>query len=114
MIEKTVLDYLTGQLDVPVYMEEPEYPADSYVIIEKTSGGRSGELLTATMAVQSYGRTLLQAAGLNETVKEKMDKIADQNPISRARLNSDYNYTDTATRRYRYQAVFDFIYYQEV
>ena len=28
-------------------------------------------------------------------------------------LNSDYNFTDTETKEYRYQAVFDINYYQE-
>ena len=26
-------------------------------------------------------------------------------------LNSDYNYTDTTTKEYRYQAVFDIVHY---
>ena len=40
-----------------------------------------------------------------------MEEIENQNPVSRAALNTDYNYTDTVTKRYRYQAVYDFIYY---
>ena len=40
-----------------------------------------------------------------------MESIDDQDPISRVELNSDYNFTDTSTKRYRYQAVYNFIYY---
>ena len=29
------------------------------------------------------------------------------------KLNSDYNYTDEETKRYRYQAVFDIRYYEK-
>ena len=29
------------------------------------------------------------------------------------KLNSDYNYTDKETKRYRYQAVFDIRYYEK-
>ncbi len=111
MIEKVVLEYLTERLSVPVWMEEPEKPPCSYVLIEKTGGGKSGPLKTATLAIQSYGKTLERAAELNETMKSEMENIADQDPISRAELNSDYNYTDPDTKRYRYQAVYDFIYY---
>jgi hypothetical protein len=113
MIELIVLDYLKACLDVPVVMEEPEKPPDAYVILEKTGGGRNGPLKTATMAMKSYGKTLEKAAMLNEKLKAVMEDIEDQDPISSAKLNSDYNYTDTNTKRYRYQAVFDFIYYQE-
>ena len=66
---------------------------------------------TATLTIQSYAPTLEQAAELNEEMKSVMEEIENQNPVSRAALNTDYNYTDIATKRYRYQAVYDFIYY---
>lgn len=110
MIEIVVRDFLTKKLSVPVFMEEPEEVPKRYIIIEKTGGGKSDWLRTATIAIQSYGETLEKAALLNEEVKEALEDIDDQNPVSRAELNSDYNFTDTETHRYRYQAVFDFIY----
>ena len=33
------------------------------------------------------------------------------NSISKIKLNSDYNFTDTETKEYRYQAVFDINHY---
>ncbi len=111
MIEKIVLKYLEKSLDIPVFMEEPEEPPDTYIIIEKTSGGREEGLQYATLAIQSYGKSMQQAAELNEALKEAMESIDDQDPISRVELNSDYNFTDTSTKRYRYQAVYNFIYY---
>ena len=111
MIEKTVLKFLNERMTVPAYMEEPEEQPESYLIIEKTAGGKNNGLQTATMAIQSYAPTMEKAAELNEELKAIMEDIANQNPVSRAKLNSDYNFTDTATRRYRYQAVYDFIYY---
>lgn len=111
MIEKVVLDYLTKQMTVPAYMEEPEEPPESYILIEKTGGGSQGPLKTATLTIQSYAGTLEKAAELNEEMKKAMEDIEDQNPISKAKINSDYNYTDTRTKRYRYQAVYDLIYY---
>lgn len=111
MIEIVVREYLTKNLSVPVYMEEPEEIPEKYVILEKVGGGKSNGLKSATMTLQSYGSSLADAAMLNEEVKEAMEDIDDQEPISRAKLNSDYNFTDTETKRYRYQAVYDFIYY---
>ena len=39
-----------------------------------------------------------------------MDRMPDTEDVGRAVLNSDYVYTDTATKRYRYQAVYDITY----
>lgn len=111
MIEKIVLNHLMEKMTVPVYMEEPEEPPEAYIIIEKTGSGGKDQLKTATLAIQSYGKSMEQAAQLNEDMKEAMEDIENQNPVSRAQLNSDYNFTDTNTKRYRYQAVYDFIFY---
>lgn len=111
MIEKIVLDYLTDCLSVPVYMEMPEEPPASFVLLEKTGSSRRDWIDEATLAIQSYGATLLEAASLNEAVKTAMQSITDLASVSRAELNSDYNYTDTTSKRYRYQAVYDFVYF---
>ena len=36
--------------------------------------------------------------------------MAESTNIFKSSLNSDYNFTDTSTKKYRYQAVYD-IYY---
>ncbi|NCC07074.1 MAG: hypothetical protein EOM30_03265 [Clostridia bacterium] len=111
MIEKTVLNYLSATLSVPVCTETPEKPHGEFVLIEKTGSGRNNKINDATFAIQSYAGTLLAAAELNETVKSALDNITDLDEICRVSLNSDYNYTDTASKRYRYQAVYDITYY---
>ena len=111
MIETIVLDYLSEALSVPVSMEVPEDPPDQFVVIEKTGGGEENHIKSATLAIQSVADSLYQAAVLNEAVKAYMDGISDLDSIGRSSLNSDYNFTDTASKRYRYQAVFDLIYY---
>ena len=57
------------------------------------------------------GETLLQAAELNEQVKDAMEDIVELDSISQAELNTDYNFTDTQTKRYRYQAVYDLVFF---
>lgn len=111
MIEKVVLDYLSEKLQVPVYMEEPEEKQESFVVIEKTGSGKRNGIFSATLAVRSYAASMLEAAELNEQVKEKMEEITELDDVSSGKLNSDYNYTDTRTKRYRYQAVYDLIHY---
>lgn len=111
MIEKIVLDYLHTTLALPVYMEVPENPPDTFVLVEKTGSSRENRINRATLAVQSWAKTTLDAAELNEQVKTAMDNLAVFDDVSVCRLNSDYNFTDPTTKHYRYQAVFDLVFY---
>ena len=107
MIEKIVLDYLNEILEVPAYMEMPQQQPDRFVIIEKTGGSRENHINSATFALQSYAESKYLAASLNEEVKAAMDKITELNTVSKSEYNTDYDYTDTAKKKYRYQAVYD-------
>ena len=111
MIEKIVLDHLNDELQVPVYMERQKTEPSSFVTIEKTGSSRENLITTSTLAIQSYASSLYAAASLNETVKSAMDELIDDDEIVRVTLNSDYNYTDTTEKIYRYQAVYDVIHY---
>lgn len=110
MIEKIVLDYLKENIIVPCFMEVPEQPPSIMVIIEKTGSGVNNHVYEATIAIQSYSTSLYKAAELNELVKECMENIITIDKICSCELNSDYNYTDTEMKKYRYQAVFDIAY----
>lgn len=111
MIEIVIRKYLASQLDVPVYLERPDNPPESFVLFEKTGSGKSNHILSATFAFQSYAKSMLDAAKLNEKVKDAVEGLLSQNDVYRVQLNSDYNYTDTTTKQYRYQAVFDIGHY---
>lgn len=112
MIEKTVLDYLLAAMPVPVYMEMPRRQSGMFCVIEKTGSNVENYIHTATIAVQSYAPDMLKAAELNDTVKRKMAQLSTLPIIAGCRLNSDYNFTDTAMHIYRYQAVFEIIHYE--
>ena len=88
--------------------------ADDFVVIEKTGSSTENYIETATLAIQSYGGTMYKAAVLNETLKQYMDAAVALPNVSSVKLNSDYNYTDVEEHRYRYQAVFDVITFDEV
>jgi hypothetical protein len=111
MIEEIVIKYISEKLQISVYAEEPKDITPPYIVVEKTSGGNENHIQSATLAIQSYGKSLHAAASLNEKMKKVMEDITDLNEVSRAELNTDYNYTDTIRKKYRYQAVFDFVYY---
>ena len=111
MIEKTVYDYLKTE-NLPVYMEDPAGAVQPpYYLILKTGGGVSEHIGRAIVAIQSFGSTLYEAAAANETLKAAMEGLIELDEVTACALNSDYNYTDTARKRYRYQAVFEIIHY---
>lgn len=107
MIEIIVLDYLSGALLVPVYPEVPEDPPGRFVVLKKADSRREDFLYQSMFLVRSYGGTLLEAAQLNEQAKAAMLAITKLPEVSGCYLTGDYNFTDTATKRHRYQAVFD-------
>ena len=111
MIEKVILDYLTATLTVPVYMERPEEDEGEFVVIEKTGSEKNNYISRATIAIQSFGNSLYRAAEINEAVKAAIDNLIALPEVSRSHLNSDYNFTDTTKKRYRYQAVYDITHY---
>lgn len=112
MVEKIILDYLNENLPegIVAYMEHPEgEDPKRMVIVEKTSSSEYDLVQTSMLAVQSYGPTLYEAALLNETVKRIMREAARLPGISSCKINTDYNYTNSVTKEYRYQAVFDVV-----
>ena len=110
MIETVVRNYLIGLLDTGVFLEIPQ-EGTFFVVIEKTGSSWSDHICTSTLAVQSYADSLFEAASLNERVKGAMNGIIELDEIIDCQLDSDYNYTDTDTKKYRYQAVFDITLY---
>ena len=105
MIAKVLLDYLNDALSVPVSMEAPKQNT-GYVLIDQTGSSRTNHIITTTFALQSYGDSLYNAMLLNEDVKEAMDGFAELNEVIRVELQTDYNFTDTTTKQYRWQAVY--------
>ncbi len=118
MIEKDIIRYLKQELDVHVSAVKPtDTSIDEYVLVEKTGSSRENYINKATIAVQSYSNTLQGAGELNELVKDAMIGdgtssfgIVASSSISKCSLNTDYNFTDTSKRQYRYQAIFDLVY----
>lgn len=110
MIEQIVLAYLSEALDVPVYAEKPDQKQEEYVLIEKTGSSVENFIYSATLALKSHAQSKYKASELNEKVKKAMDEIILLDSISKSKLNTDYDFTDTTKKEYRYQAVYDLVY----
>jgi len=111
MIEVTILNHLKTKLSVPVRLEKPEPAPDEYVLIEKVGSDESNQTGGSTFTFQSYAKSMYNAAALNEETKAAVKSLIELDEIVSVKLNSDYNFTDTTTKQYRYQAVFDIKHY---
>ena len=119
MIEETVLNYLNEcfqQDGIQAFMEAPDAKnpgkvGRQFIVVEKTGSSMENWIFQSTMAIQSYGETLYEAAALNERVKEAMFGILSCDEVTKVTLNSDYNFTNPSTKQPRYQAVFELTHY---
>lgn len=115
MIETIVKNFLESKLSVPVLTEKPKGSASQFVVIERTGGAQSNKIPSAIVTIQSYEQSMQKAAELNEDVKhwmlDGMEGLISVDEVSDVSLNSDYNFTDTTTKQYRYQAVFEITHY---
>jgi hypothetical protein len=110
MIATKLIDYLSSELDVFVGAEAPE-KVSGYVLVDQTGSARSNHIITTTFALQSYGASLYEAMLLNEHVADAMSGFVNDPQITRVELETDYNFTNTATKQYRWQAVYQITHY---
>lgn len=112
MIAKDLLDFLNNDttLNTPAYMEVPTALTD-YILLDQTGTSRENHIIRTTIAVQSYGATLWDAMTLNEKVKEAMERFLLLDNVTRVELETDYNFTNTETKQYRWQAVYNITHY---
>lgn len=111
MIEVELRTNLASKLDCPVVLEQSPNMPSRFVLMMKTGSSKTDKLNSAIFAFQSYGKTAYEASLLNEKVKEAVEELIQLNIVSQVKLNSDYTFHDTETKRYRYQAVFDIHHY---
>lgn len=111
-IEATIIEYLNDALaDVAVTGGKPQGIGRTFVTVEKTGSSRENYVEAAMLAIQSWAPTQAEAMLLNERVKAAMESApADLPDVYRAHCQTDYNFPDTSTQHWRYQAVFEVSY----
>lgn len=118
-LEERIISFLNSSEDVeyPAYGDTPykeNLPAHHYMV-QRTGSTTRDHLTTAQIAIQSVTiASKAMAAEMNEALVEAMQSLVTLSNISACKLNSDYDYTDTTTKHFRYQAVFDITYNREV
>lgn len=111
MVELLVKQLIEQKASVPVFLERQVNEPAEFFLIEKIGSSKTNHLESSTFAIQSYAQSLYQAARLNTEIKNIIESMIENHNIVSINLNSDYNYTDTETKKYRYQAVYEIKHY---
>ena len=121
MIEEIIYSYLNDNASVPWFAMRPptngdhmEIASESYGLFEKTNSSKADHVTTSTFAFQSYAPTLLEAAQISAELRELIEALPGvTTEVSKAQLSGEYNFTNTASKQPRYQAVFSLVHFEE-
>lgn len=115
-IEQLVRTTLEGITAYPAYLEEPPAPRpERYYLTARLGRSEENHISRARLALQSYAPSLAGAMALNREAYNIMKDLLLGDPaVSRVSLVSDYDFTDTATKRYRWQAIYEITYYDDI
>ena len=105
-----IIEYLNGAIkEIPSYAENPIDPVEEYFVVEQTGGDVVDHTKSVIITIKSYSTSLEKALQNNTLVIAAMGDLILQDDISLISLNGYYNNTDTAKKKYRYQAVFQIV-----
>lgn len=105
MIESLLRNYLADQGFASAFEKQPGVN----IVLDKTGGQLNGHQFLHTFAIQTYGESKARAAKLSYQVMQAMlDMPQHTTRVVDVQLNSGpYDFTDTSTKAYRYQAVYE-------
>ena len=111
--EAKLIAYLSEKTGLPVSnTKEAGRTSEEYILVQRTNGSRVNKIDSRTYAIQSISSiSKLRAAEIDETVVEAMELYENEPYISKCGLNSDYDFTDANTKEFRYQSVYDIVYF---
>ena len=113
MIEVTLREYLSDNLDVPVLMEHPKTSKKKFILLQLADAGQTNHIDMATFFINVYADSLYDAAELKEKVKTLLFDVISLPGITKSTLGQDQAATDSANHLYQYNLTFNFYYYRE-
>lgn len=114
-IEIFLRDFFNEKIDTPVYLEKPDGLTQPFVVIDVTGVREMGPgVYYATAALQSYAHSKYEACELNRTVMAAAEQLRDCMEIGGASLDTYTPFNDLVRKIYRYQAVYNIVFYDEI
>lgn len=108
ILEEFLIAWLARKTGYDVYAEAPEGHPTEFYTVERTGSRTANRVTTVTVAIQSWNSlSMYHAAAMNDDLKREMETLVQEPEISACRLSTDYNFTDTDSKYYRYQAVYN-------
>ena len=114
-IEKFLFDFFNEKMDTPAYLEKPNGLTMPFTVIDVTGiREMSPGVYFATAALQSYSHSKFEAEELNRAVMETAESLRDCMEIGGASLDTYTPFTDVTRKMYRYQAVYNIVFYDQI
>ena len=111
MIEEIIIKRLNAVLGIYVGGEVPVEPDQRFVVVRKRGGERTDHIYTSLIQFDVYAERLSEASALCKALVEAVDDLTCLDEICNCEYGGDYNATDTASKRYRYQAMYNITHY---
>jgi len=111
LFEEVLLKYMNQNMKIKSYTERSSSQEDEFYVIDRIGGSSNRSYDTSTIAIQSYAKTKYRAAKNDEAMRKCILEMVSLDNILNVELNSFYDYTDTNTKNFRYQSVFEFKHY---
>lgn len=111
MIEQLIISHLLSRLSCCVDGEIPVEPPQRFVVVQKRGGERENHIYTSLIQFDVYAESLATAAALCKEVMAAVDNMTDLDEVCSCEYGGDYNATDTASKRYCYQAMYNITHY---
>lgn len=99
IIEETLYDYLTENMEVPVYFEASD--SDEYILIERFDTSEvSRSVKTAGFTFECYSDSLINSITLETVLQSTISSFDKIENIFKVEFNNSKNFTDTEMKRY--------------
>ncbi len=111
-IEEYLLNKFIAEFDYPTFLEYPDGLTAPFIVIDVTGVKPLGpSVYQAVVAFQSYAQSKYETSELNRAVIETAKELIKNDEIGAADLDTYTPYPDVLRKKYRYQAVFNIVYY---
>ena len=115
MIEELIYEYLNDEASCKWYTMRPaEDTPTPYGLFEKTNSTKTDHVTYSTFAFQSYGSSLFEAAQISAELRALIEDLPElTSEVSKAQLSGEANFTNTADKQPRYQAVYQLVHFDD-
>lgn len=110
LIETTIRNYLIEKIpNVPIEVEVPKN-GSTFVVFKIIDRGKVNQINAVTVRFYSYAESKLEAAELDELVREAMEEIVELDSIFSSKIGGGDDDYDEELKKNRYRAYFNLTY----